>query len=188
MAFSELVLAGSSFQFAPDGRHVVTRNYMHGSIWDVRQSSTPLRTFEVHEHLWSRLVEAYDNESIFDHLGCAVSPNGQHVALGSYCDLCVFNLFSETFTSLKACGSPSAMNVRCLSMSRCSVLVQTFVAQLLLGRPMCLCKFRVFLLSIFASTVTFLPSFGQVSPGKRLLGQCLILLGRGSVQPCFLQL
>ena len=112
MAFTELVSAGSSFQFAPDGRHVVTRDYMHGSIWDVRQRRAPLRTFDVHEHLWGRLMDVYENESIFDHLGCAVSPSGQHAALGSYCELFVFHLFSDTFTSLKACGSPIAMNVR----------------------------------------------------------------------------
>lgn len=127
MAFTELVSAGSSFQFAPDGRHAVTRDYMHGSIWDVRQQRAPLRTFEVHEHLWSRLMDVYENESIFDHLGCAVSPSGQHAALGSYCELFVFHLFSDTFTSLKACGSPIAMNVRPPHLCHCGCCVRVYM-------------------------------------------------------------
>jgi WD40 repeat protein len=110
--FSELVSAASSFTFSPDGRHAATRDYMHGSIWDVRQASEPLRTFEVHEHLWEHLMDVYENESIFDRLGVALSPNGQHITLGSYCELAVYNLLSDTFTTLRACGSPAAVNVR----------------------------------------------------------------------------
>lgn len=110
--FTELVWAASTFKFAPDGIHIGTRDYMHGSIWDIRQTQQPLRTFEVHEHLGERLMDVYENESIFDRLGCAISPSGQHIALGSYCELCVFNQFSDTFTTLKSCGSPVVINVR----------------------------------------------------------------------------
>jgi hypothetical protein len=110
--FSELVEAASSFQFSPDGRYVATRDYMRGSIWDARKADAPLRTFEAHEHLWEHLMEVYQNESIFDRLGCAVSPAGDHLALGSYCELGVYSLHSDTFTQLRSCGSPAVHNVR----------------------------------------------------------------------------
>ena len=117
--------AASSFQFSDTGQYVATRDYMHGAIWDVRKADKPLRNFEVHEHLWDRLMDVYENESIFDRLGCAVSPSGQHIALGSYCELNVFNLFSDTFTTLRSCGSPVAVNVRCCSPFATSALYQS---------------------------------------------------------------
>jgi hypothetical protein len=54
----------------------------------------------------------YDNECIFDRLGCAVSPNGQHIAAGAYGELAVFDAHHHTFSLLKTCVQPFTQNVR----------------------------------------------------------------------------
>lgn len=110
--YSELLSAASSFQWSATGTHVVTRDYMRACLWDVRSERTPLRTFQIHEHLWDYLAEIYENDSIFDRLGCAVSPSGSHIAAGTYGELAVYAAASETFTLLKSSGSPIAVNVR----------------------------------------------------------------------------
>lgn len=67
---------------------------------------------QVHPHLWDRLGDMYDNECIFDRLGCAVSPNGQHVVAGGYGELAVFNAATDQFSLLKTCVQPFTQNVR----------------------------------------------------------------------------
>ena len=182
--FQELVTAASSFSFTPSGNHIATRDYMRGYIWDARRPEQHLRRFDVHEQLWDNLMEVYENESIFDRLGCAISPDGQHVALGSYAELCVFNLQSETFTTLRSCGSPVAVNVRicaalqglCLpqrvSVSRVRTMLALLrcctAALLLLWRWCC----RAFCLLDPASNVATLPRFAW--PHMHARGACAV--------------
>lgn len=66
---------------------------------------------QIHPHLWDRLGDMYDNECIFDRLGCAVSPNGRHVAAGAYGELAVFDAENENFSLLKTCVQPFTQNV-----------------------------------------------------------------------------
>jgi hypothetical protein len=116
MHYAELVAAPSSFEFAQDGIHAVTRDYMHTALWDVRRPAAPVRMFQVHPHLWERLPDVYENECIFDRLGCAVSPRGDHVVAGAYGELAVFNTASEQFSLLKTCVQPFTANVRSCPM------------------------------------------------------------------------
>ena len=67
---------------------------------------------QVHPHLWERLGDMYENECIFDRLGCAVSPTGEHVVAGAYGELAVFNAGSEDISLLKTCVQPFTQNVR----------------------------------------------------------------------------
>lgn len=67
---------------------------------------------QVHSHLWERLGDMYDNECIFDRLGCAISPTGEHVVAGAYGELAVFNAASEDISLLKTCVQPFTQNVR----------------------------------------------------------------------------
>jgi hypothetical protein len=67
---------------------------------------------QIHPHLWDRLGDMYENECIYDRLGCAVSPNGQHIAAGAYGELAVFDAFDDKFSLLKTCVQPFTQNVR----------------------------------------------------------------------------
>lgn len=76
------------------------------------QLSCSIASIQVHPHLWDRLGDMYDNECIFDRLGCAVSPSGQHVAAGAYGELAVFDAATDEFSLLKTCVQPFTQNVR----------------------------------------------------------------------------
>lgn len=52
MHFQELVAAASKFEFSQNGIHAVTRDYMHATLWDIRNNSRPIRTFQVRTGTW----------------------------------------------------------------------------------------------------------------------------------------
>lgn len=111
-SFAELVAAPSSFELARDGVHAVTRDYMHACLWDVRSHKKPVTVFPVHDHLRDRLMDVYDNEAIFDRLGCSISPDGQNVVAGTYGEVAVFSAAAPESSTLRTCVSPTAINVR----------------------------------------------------------------------------
>ena len=39
-------------------------------VWDLRKESAPVETYNVHEHLRSKLCALYENDSIFDKFEC----------------------------------------------------------------------------------------------------------------------
>ena len=125
--FAELVAAPSSFELARDGIHAVTRDYMHACLWDVRSSKEPLSIFHVHEQLRDRLMDVYDNEAIFDRLGCSISPTGKHVVAGTYGEVAVFSAASPQYSTLRTCVSPTAINVRPFPAARRPLSPTAFV-------------------------------------------------------------
>lgn len=107
--FSEVIASVSDVRFTPCGRFMLSRDYMHTRLWDVRMNGQPLRSFQAHEHLWNRLVDLYENEAIFDKFGCAISRDGSHVASGTYnSQLRIYNTANDNFTTLHASGDPAA--------------------------------------------------------------------------------
>lgn len=107
--FSEVIASVSDVRFSCCGRYMLSRDYMHARLWDVRMNRTPLRRFQAHEHLWSKLCDLYENEAIFDKFGCAMSGNGQHVATGSYNNqFRVYNAMSDSYSTLHANRDPLA--------------------------------------------------------------------------------
>lgn len=84
---------------------------MHACLWDVRSHKKPVTVFPVHDHLRDRLMDVYDNEAIFDRLGCSISPNGQNVVAGTYGEVAVFSAASPESSTLRTCVSPTAINV-----------------------------------------------------------------------------
>ncbi|KAJ1452586.1 protein phosphatase 2A regulatory B subunit [Pelagophyceae sp. CCMP2097] len=91
--FSEIVASISDVKFTPDGRFVVSRDYLALKVWDVRQERRPLRVVAVHDHLRPRLCDLYESDCIFDKFECASSPTGDRCATGSYSD--TFHVFDE---------------------------------------------------------------------------------------------
>lgn len=82
--FSEIIASISDARFSPDGRYVVSRDYMTLKLWDVNMESSPVLTIPLQQHLTPRFVQLYENDCIFDKFECCVSGDGKFVGSGSY--------------------------------------------------------------------------------------------------------
>jgi len=82
--FSDIVGAISDIKWSNDGRYILARDYLKLKIWDVNMDSEPVKTYNVHNHIKSKLYELYENDCIFDKFECAFSHNDMHVLTGSY--------------------------------------------------------------------------------------------------------
>lgn len=82
--FSEIIASISDIKFSRDGRFLLSRDYLNLKLWDLRNESQPVNTFQVHEHLRSKLCDLYESDAIFDKFQCCPSGDGSHVATGSY--------------------------------------------------------------------------------------------------------
>jgi len=82
--FSEILASISDAKFSPDGRYIVSRDYMTLKLWDVNMERAPIQEINLQEHLTPKFVELYENDCIFDKFECACSGDGRFVASGSY--------------------------------------------------------------------------------------------------------
>jgi serine/threonine-protein phosphatase 2A regulatory subunit B len=92
--FSEIIGSISDAKFSADGRYIVTRDFLTIKVWDVNMESSPISSFNIHEHLRPKLSEAYDNDAIFDKFEVGVSGNCKNFVTGSYNDIFSVNHFS----------------------------------------------------------------------------------------------
>ncbi|KAH8092849.1 hypothetical protein JL720_5014 [Aureococcus anophagefferens] len=84
--FSEIVSSISDARFSPDGRFVVSRDFLSVKVWDCRSDRAPLKTILVHEHLRPRLCDLYESDCIFDKFEVAAGRDADAVVTGSYGD------------------------------------------------------------------------------------------------------
>ena len=82
--FSEIIASISDARFSPDGRYIVSRDYMTLKLWDVNMESSPVLTIPLQQHLTSKFVQLYENDCIFDKFECCASGDGMFVGSGSY--------------------------------------------------------------------------------------------------------
>lgn len=92
--FSEIIASISDVKFSPDGRYILTRDYMNLRLWDIHMERAPVAVVPVHEHLRSRLCDLYENDCIFDKFQCCFSSDGGSLLTGSY---------NSLFQSYSAC-------------------------------------------------------------------------------------
>lgn len=74
----------NDIKFSPDGRYIISRDYLTLKIWDVNMESKPIKTINVHEYVRPKLVDLYDNEFLFDRFESNFSGDGRCVLTGSY--------------------------------------------------------------------------------------------------------
>lgn len=82
--FSEIISSISDIKFSPDGKYIVSRDYMTIKIWDMAMEKKPVKTLHIHDFLRSKLCDLYENDCIFDKFECGLSPDGNHFLTGSY--------------------------------------------------------------------------------------------------------
>lgn len=105
--FSEIIASISDITFSRDGRYILSRDYMTLKLWDINKESSPVATFQVHEHLRARLCDLYENDSIFDKFDCCLNGRGDCVATGSYNNMFRVNgVWNGTDLSLEASRDP----------------------------------------------------------------------------------
>ncbi|KAM0018811.1 putative transcription factor WD40-like family [Helianthus debilis subsp. tardiflorus] len=107
--FTEIVASISNIKFSTDGRHILSRDYMNLKLWDMRMSTSPVVTYKIHEHLYPKLCDLYNNDAIFDKFDCCISGDGSHFATGSYSNnMRIFHngVGSEEGTTVEARRNP----------------------------------------------------------------------------------
>ncbi|ANZ75046.1 Protein phosphatase PP2A regulatory subunit B [Komagataella phaffii CBS 7435] len=82
--FTEITSSISDVKFSPNGKYIVSRDYMTVKIWDVAMESEPLKTINIHEQLRDRLCDTYENDAIFDKFEVQFSGDNDSIMTGSY--------------------------------------------------------------------------------------------------------
>ncbi|KAJ3276792.1 protein phosphatase 2A regulatory subunit cdc55 [Terramyces sp. JEL0728] len=101
--FSDVIASVSGVKFSPDGRHMISRDYMTIKLWDLNMENQPIKTMNIHDHLESKFCDLYDNDVIFDRFGVNLSGDGTQAVTGSYSNFFhVFNMKNDTDTILQA--------------------------------------------------------------------------------------
>jgi serine/threonine-protein phosphatase 2A regulatory subunit B len=77
--FTEILSSINDVKFSPDGRYIVSRDYLTLKIWDINMESKPIKTINVHDYVKPKLVDLYDNEYLFDKYECTFSGDGKYV-------------------------------------------------------------------------------------------------------------
>jgi serine/threonine-protein phosphatase 2A regulatory subunit B len=74
--FSEIISSISDAKFTPDGRYIISRDYLTVKLWDVNMESKPVLSVPVHDYLKMHLCDLYENDCIFDKFEVAASNDG----------------------------------------------------------------------------------------------------------------
>ena len=76
--FSEIIQAVTDVKFSPDGRFIMSRDYLTLKLWDVNMGAKPVKTYNVHD-LKSKFGELYESENLFDKFDCSFNSTGTYV-------------------------------------------------------------------------------------------------------------
>ncbi|EGD80253.1 Ppp2r2a protein [Salpingoeca rosetta] len=91
--FSEILSSIADVKFSPDGKYIMSRDYLTLKIWDVAMESRPVQEFSLHDFLKPKLCDLYENDCIFDKFEAVWSGDGRSVMGGSYSNL--FHVFER---------------------------------------------------------------------------------------------
>lgn len=102
--FSEIVSSVSSATFNPaNNNQIVCRDYLTVKVWDVRNTSKPVKNLYVTDYIDKKLCDLYEAESVFDKFKLQVSPDGSNVVTGAYnSNAHIINLEGKVNTTLDA--------------------------------------------------------------------------------------
>ncbi|KAI3654470.1 hypothetical protein MP228_001189 [Amoeboaphelidium protococcarum] len=101
--FTEILSSVNDVRFSPDGRYLLSRDYLTLKLWDVNMENKPVKKINVHDYVNSKLAELYEQEILFDKFECNWSGDGKYMLTGSYGNY--FNIYdrgSKNEVSLQA--------------------------------------------------------------------------------------
>mmetsp|Transcript_6001 Transcript_6001/g.19116 ORF Transcript_6001/g.19116 Transcript_6001/m.19116 type:complete len:431 (+) Transcript_6001:184-1476(+) len=117
--FSEIIASISDVKFTPDGRYMVSRDYLTLKVWDINMEARPVKTINVHEHLRAKLCDLYENDCIFDKFELSVSGDGRNFVTGSYNNMFhVYDAYGATDVCIEASKTPSRRSRSALQRRR----------------------------------------------------------------------
>jgi serine/threonine-protein phosphatase 2A regulatory subunit B len=71
-------------------------------LWDVRNTKSPVKTYNVTDYLEKKLCEVYESETIFDKFDMNLSPDSNLIVTGAYnSNLHVLDLKNQTNTTIE---------------------------------------------------------------------------------------
>jgi serine/threonine-protein phosphatase 2A regulatory subunit B len=118
--FSEIIASVSDAKFSPDGKYILSRDYMTLKVWDVAMEKQPLKVLNIHEPLRAKLCDLYENDCIFDKFECSFSGDGNYLLTGSYKNyLHIFDRQGKSHSQIEASTMPS---LKKKSMSKTGIL------------------------------------------------------------------
>jgi serine/threonine-protein phosphatase 2A regulatory subunit B len=105
--FSEIISSISDARFTPDGRYLLSRDYLTLKMWDVNMENKPVLTIPIHEYLKMHLCDLYENDCIFDKFECSSSQDGTRFLTGSYNNnFVLYHTLSNTSLTIEALKDP----------------------------------------------------------------------------------
>ena len=116
--FSEIIASISDICFSPNGRQIVSRDYLRIKVWDIAKPDKPVQTININEHLRPKLCDLYDSDCIFDKFQFSVNQAGDRFLTGSYHNgFQIYKKDGSVEASLKA-TLPSESNMKPKPMNR----------------------------------------------------------------------
>ena len=82
--FTEITSSISDIKFSPNGRYIVSRDYLTVKIWDINMNNKPLASINVHDQLKERLSDTYENDAIFDKFEVNFNGKSNSIITGTY--------------------------------------------------------------------------------------------------------
>ncbi|OIR57011.1 MAG: protein phosphatase PP2A regulatory subunit B [Amphiamblys sp. WSBS2006] len=82
--FADVTSPVLSAEFAQDGRHLVSRDFLTIKVWDMAMEKEPVRVIPVECGLKTRMGDIYENDLIYDRFQLSYSAHRDSVAAGSY--------------------------------------------------------------------------------------------------------
>lgn len=67
-----------------NGKYIVSREYLNVKIWDMNNTKKPLHNICVQESLKSKLVNLFEEDSIYDRFNVACSSDSNIILTGNY--------------------------------------------------------------------------------------------------------
>mmetsp|Transcript_2660 Transcript_2660/g.4649 ORF Transcript_2660/g.4649 Transcript_2660/m.4649 type:complete len:480 (+) Transcript_2660:936-2375(+) len=127
--FSEIIASISDVKFSPDGRYILTRDYMTLRLWDLNMERHPVLVIPVHEHLRARLSDLYENDCIFDKFQSDFSYDGGSIVTGSY------NALFQTYSAQNgaACALEATVDYVSGTSGRRHLSAEALAANLIAG-------------------------------------------------------
>jgi serine/threonine-protein phosphatase 2A regulatory subunit B len=105
--FSEIISSVNDAKFTPDGRFILSRDYLTLKVWDINMETRPLAVITIHDYLKVHLCDLYENDCIFDKFECASSQDGLRYVTGSYNNnFIVHHLPSASSVTIEAMKDP----------------------------------------------------------------------------------